>query len=51
MLKCAELNLSDSALDSMTMGMVYDMLIERGNDHEKYNYKATQEDITQFFGG
>lgn len=34
----------------MDMGMVYDMLIERGNDMEDYPYKATQEDIYTFFG-
>lgn len=50
MLRCAELGLSASELDSMTMGMVYDMLIERSNDHEKYNFRATQEDINKFFG-
>ncbi len=51
MLRCAELNLAREDLDEMTMGMVYDMLIEQGNDHEKYNYKATQDDINNFFGG
>ena len=45
MLRCAELNLCADELDSMTMGMVYDMLIEKMNDSEKYHYKATQEDI------
>lgn len=50
MLRCAELGLSDEALDGMTMGMVYDMLIEKGNDEEKYPYKATQDDIYAFFG-
>jgi len=50
MLRCAELNLSDTALSGMTMGMVYDMLIEKGNDQEEYPYKATQEDIDNFFG-
>ena len=50
MLRCAELGLSDEALDGMTMGMGYDMLIERGNDNEEYPYKATQEDIYSFFG-
>ena len=34
----------------MTMGMVYDMLIEKLNDQERYNFKATQEDIYAFFG-
>lgn len=50
MLRCAELNLSDHALSEMSMGMVYDMLIERANDREKYPDKATQEDIYAFFG-
>ena len=50
MLRCAELNLSDKALSEMTMGMVYDMLIEKGNDQEDYPIKATQEDIDNFFG-
>lgn len=51
MLRCAELRLSREDLEEMTMGMVYDMLIERANDQEKYNYKATQADIEAFFGG
>lgn len=51
MLRCAELGMSAPDLDDMTMGMVYDMLIEKANDQEKYNYKATQEDINSFFGG
>lgn len=50
MLRCAELRLSDTALSQMTMGMVYDMMIESANDNEQYPYKATQEDIDNFFG-
>ncbi len=50
MLRCAELGLSDDALRQMSMGMVYDMLIEKGNDQEEYPIKATQEDIEAFFG-
>ena len=50
MLRCAELNLSEEMLRGMSMGMVYDMLIEKGNDQEEYPYKATQEDIYAFFG-
>lgn len=34
----------------MTMGMVYDLCIEKANDREKYPYQATQEDIDKFFG-
>lgn len=50
MLRCAKLGLSDQALENMTMGMVYDMLIEEGNDREEYPYEATQDDIRSFFG-
>ena len=48
MLRCAELGLSCEDLADMTMGMVYDLLIERANDHEKYSYRATQEDFDRF---
>lgn len=49
MLRCAELGLvADEVLVSYTMGMVYDMLVERANDHEKYPVRATQEDFDAF---
>ena len=32
----------------MTMGMVYDLLIERANDHEKYPLLASQDDFDKF---
>lgn len=50
MLRCASLGLSEEALNSITIGMVYDMLIEQGNDHYDYPIKATQADIEAFFG-
>lgn len=50
MLRCSELGLCLEDLDDMTMGMVYDMLIERGNDQEKYVEIADQDDIYRFFG-
>lgn len=49
MLRCAELGLSDEALCGMSMGMVYDLYTEKANDNEEYPYKATQEDIKNFF--
>ncbi len=49
MLRCAELGLSRDDLDSMTVGMVHDLLIERANDREEYPYQATQDDINKFF--
>lgn len=48
MLRCAGLGLSDEALGGMSMGMVYDMLIEKGNDQVDYPYRATQEDFDAF---
>lgn len=49
MLRCAELRLSDTALDELSVGMVYDMLIEKANDNEEYPYQATEEDYAKFF--
>ena len=49
MLRCAQLSLSDEALNDMTIGMVYDLVIEQDNDHAEYPYKATQADIDAFF--
>lgn len=49
MLRCAELGLvSDDVLQSFTMGMVNDMLIEKANDREKYPELATQEHYDSF---
>ena len=50
MLRCAELGLTDEALADMTMGMVWDMLVEQANDQENYPYEATQDDIDRIFG-
>lgn len=51
MLRCARFGLSDEALKGMTMGMVYDMLVEEANDREEYPIEATKADIDSFFGG
>ena len=51
MLRCSELGLSDEALSEMTVGMVYDLFIEKANDEHKYPIRATQSDIDSFFGG
>ena len=45
MLRCKELNLSFEDLVYITPGEVLDMLIERGNDSEEWEYAATQADI------
>ena len=51
MLRCAELNLSVEDLDDMTIGMVFDMLTEKANDHEKYDIKAPAGSLASFFAG
>ena len=51
MLRCAELNLTKEDLDDMTVGMVFDMVIEKGNDHVKYDKKAPAGSMAAFFRG
>lgn len=51
MLRCAELGLSRDDLDEMEMGMVYDMLIEQGNDSEKYPIIGEPGTLKNFFRG
>lgn len=51
MLRCAELGLSGDDLDEMTIGMVFDMITEKANDHEKYPIKAPIGSMAAFFRG
>ena len=48
-LRAVQLGLSETDLDSMTMGMFTDMCIERANDEYKYATVATEEDFRDFF--
>ena len=48
MLRCCELGLSIDDLNKLTIGMVFDMFIEKSNDEYKYNEIATQEDFDKF---
>ena len=51
LLRCVRLGLSMRDLDSLTIGMVYDMYAEAVNDESgDYANVATQEDIDRFFG-
>ena len=34
-----------------TVGEIFGMNIEKGNDHEEYPQQATSADITRLFGG
>lgn len=45
MLRAVQLGLSIADLDELSIGMVYDMLIERQNDNYDYPVLATQADI------
>ena len=48
MLRCLQLGLRPSDLSLLEYGTVVDMLIERGNDDEEYDYVATQSDFDRF---
>ena len=51
LLRVAQLGISMTDLDLLTIGMVYDMMTEAVNDREgEYARAATQEDIDAFFG-
>lgn len=47
-LRCLDIGLLPSELDNYEYGMILDLLIERGNDAEKYDYIATQADFDNF---
>jgi hypothetical protein len=42
------MGLSMSDLDMLDVGMVFDMIIESGNDGEEYPRLATQADFDRF---
>ena len=48
LLRALEVGLKLSDLDEISVGMVVDMATEKGNDHEKYDYVASQEDFDRF---
>ena len=47
-MRCVQLGLPMSDLDLLDVGMVYDMMIEQGNDAEEWDRKATQADFDSF---
>ena len=51
MLRCAELGLSREDLDDMSVGMIFDMMIEKMNDSEKYPIKGEPGTLKDFFAG
>ena len=48
MLRVKQLGLSFDELEEITVGDVFDMVIEQANDNEEYPYKATQKDFDAF---
>lgn len=48
LLRCLQIGLSMSDLDHLTLGMVYDILIEKANDDYEWDELATDEDIANF---
>lgn len=50
LLRCTQLGLSMADLSLLTVGMVFDMFIERGNDdcEDEYALRATQADFDAF---
>ena len=48
LLRCLDVGLSMADLDEMSIGLVYDLWIEKGNDRLEYDQVATQEDFDRF---
>jgi hypothetical protein len=48
LLRCAELGLSMEDLESLDIGMVYDMFTERANYSYEWKQLATQDDFDRF---
>lgn len=48
MLRCKELGLTVDDLEQIDIGIVQDMLTEKGNDEYNYPYKASQKDFDNF---
>lgn len=48
LLRCKDLGLSIQELSSITVGMVFDMLIEKSNDSFTYDVQATVSDVNNF---
>lgn len=48
LLRCLQVGLRINDLHQMTVGMVYDLFVEAGNDSWDYAEVATQEDFDRF---
>ncbi len=48
MLRCFQIGLHISDLEAISIGMVYDLITESGNDSYEYKDVANQEDFDKF---
>ena len=48
LLRCTEIGISIADLDLLTIGLVLDMWMEKGNDSVTYQKVASQEDFDKF---
>jgi hypothetical protein len=48
LLRCVQLGISIRDLEYLTIGLVLDMFIEKGNDDHEYAIVATQDDMDRF---
>ena len=48
LLRCSQMGLSMEDLEGLTVGAVYDMFTERGNDEIEWPEVAGQEDFDRF---
>ena len=48
LLRCVQIGLSLRELDLVTIGIVNDLFIERGNDDCEYSYLPMQSDFDSF---
>ena len=51
LLRCTEVGLSMSDLDELTVGMVYDLFVEKSYDSYDWKEIASQEDFDRFQEG
>ena len=47
-LRCAEIGLSVSDMEELTLGALFDILTEKGNDSFEYREIADQRDFDRF---
>lgn len=48
LLRCLQVGLSLDDLDKIDIGLVNDMFVEMANDHAKWEYKPSQNDMDAF---